>query len=153
MSSDGPAEICRRVFRRYLDAGLIDDRAAAVAEAVEAGVKHNTAKTYYQRFRMENGLPRSVQAVRRRRKARESVKRPARLEGRKVQNGVCEPAEGSLMHHVWSECDFLLKQEGEIPSRRKILARFPHQSINTVTQARRMWRVFHGLPLKYGNDE
>jgi hypothetical protein len=141
-----PAAVCADVFERYRIAGDLDNRTAALAEAVAAGVNPNTAKTYYSRYRERMGLPKSVQAVRRvlrdRSRVSLSAKRP---EGRKVCNGEAEPAPGTIRREVWDMSDILHRNLRRVPKPSEVAARLPGLSIHSVRKYRQEWHTFHAL--------
>lgn len=57
-----PVAVAWEIFQGYLEAGEIDNRKAAIRDAMDAGVQRNTAHTQYRRFRIKNGLPGAVNA-------------------------------------------------------------------------------------------
>jgi hypothetical protein len=59
-SCDTPVAVAWEVFGAYLREGRIDERKAAIADAMAAGVQRNTAHTQYRLFRVKHGMPGAV---------------------------------------------------------------------------------------------
>lgn len=57
---DTPVAVAWEVYGHFHAQGRIDERKAAIAAAMEAGVQRNTAHTQYRRFRIAHGLPGAV---------------------------------------------------------------------------------------------
>ena len=55
-----PVAVAHEVYGAYHAAGNLDDRKAAIKDAMDAGVQRNTAHTQYRRFRIMMGLPSAV---------------------------------------------------------------------------------------------
>lgn len=59
---DTPVAVAWEIYGTYYESGRIDERKAAIADAMAAGVQRNTAHTQYRRFRIKHGLPGAVGA-------------------------------------------------------------------------------------------
>lgn len=139
-----PGKVCREVFARYLADGRLDDRKAAIEEAIAAGVTPNTAKTIYYVFRGEVGLPRSV------RRARASRRSPVKLKATptavRVCNGVAEPALGTKAREVWDVADALHAKFRRPPKRGEVGRQIADVSPETLKRSYVAWRKFHAIP-------
>lgn len=143
-SAAEPVKLAREIFARYHADGRLDDRKAAVEEAIAAGVTPNTAKTIYYVFRGEVGLPRSV------RRARASRRSPVKLAAAptavRVCNGVAEPAVGTKAREVWDMADALHAKLGRPPKRGEVGEKIVDLAPETLKKSYVAWRRFHAIP-------
>ena len=142
-----PAAVCMTICENYRGAGRIDDRAAILAELIELGVNPNTAKTYYTRFRVSIGLPKSVRAVRRaaaeQSKTKLTDKRPA--VGLRTQNGITEPLPSTSKKEVWDMADLMYRRIDRSPTQAEMRLRLSHIPAETIKVYLHQWRKFHAL--------
>jgi hypothetical protein len=142
-----PVKVAREVFTRYYAEGRIDDRKAAIDEAIAAGVTPNTASTIYYTFRADLGLPASVRKVRALQRSPVSLKAtPAAV---RVCNGVTEPSPGTKAREVWDMADALHAKWKRPPKRGEVREKLPGLTLETVKKAYVAWRRFHAIPQQH----